>query len=626
MNPGYFAAAAWIVFASVLSLAGWGLSLADQLDARGYFGVIAFTLVVGAIVGRRCSDSLGSRRWWTRTGRRLRRPLPLAWLCLWLLAVVGGAIHAPNNIDALTYRLPRMLHWLAEGRWHWLASPDARMDYSAPGFEWLTLPPLALGLGDRTLFLANAIPFLLLPGLLFSFFRWGGVARRVAWKWMWLLPLGHVYLLQGGSIANDALGAVYFLVACGFIAKGADQNRSGPWVLAVLALGLMTGLKTSNLPLVLPVVCIALIARRGQGLPPLVWTGAAVALLISAAPVMVLNSLHTGSLWGDPMNVSGLRVESPGAGLLGNSIEFTVQNLAPPAFPWADGWNEWSAQRLEPRIRAALGYDFPRFSLRLGELAQEEWAGLGLLAWVMLIGGAFVSSPTRRAGFRRGFWIGLTGWGAALVFAAGIGSEMPARLLAPYYPVLCLPFLCMSGQAAWCRMRAWRVLAGFVVLTAAGLLLVNPARPILPMPWLTDAWSTKWSDTSFARRAADVYETYANRHDPLKALRKQLPAEVTRVGFLGSADDSEISFWRPYGGREVVRLQESDDPIHARARGVRWLVVRADLFWGARADEDGWLNRWNAEVIARQTGLLKASQPSEDWALVQLKEPPTQER
>ncbi len=30
----------------------------------------------------------------------------------------GGLIHAPANYDGLAYRIPRVLHWLAEGRWH----------------------------------------------------------------------------------------------------------------------------------------------------------------------------------------------------------------------------------------------------------------------------------------------------------------------------------------------------------------------------------------------------------------------------------------------------------------------------------------------------------------------------
>ena len=50
-----------------------------------------------------------------------------------------------------------------------------------------------------------------LPGLIYSVFIRLGIARKVAWHWMWLLPAGFNYALQAGSVANDAFGAVFAL-------------------------------------------------------------------------------------------------------------------------------------------------------------------------------------------------------------------------------------------------------------------------------------------------------------------------------------------------------------------------------------------------------------------------------
>ena len=98
----------------------------------------------------------------------------------------------------------------------------------------------------------NALGFLLLPGLLFAVFRRLGVARKVAWTWMWLLPLAYGYLTQAGSIGNDLLGALFGLLSVYFgLRARASKNVSDVW-LAGLAAALLTGTKLSNLPLALP--------------------------------------------------------------------------------------------------------------------------------------------------------------------------------------------------------------------------------------------------------------------------------------------------------------------------------------------------------------------------------------
>ena len=56
---------------------------------------------------------------------------------------------------------------------------------------------------DRGIFLLNFVPFLLLPGLLFSFWTRLGVRGRIGWHWMWLLPTGYSFLLQAGSAGSD---------------------------------------------------------------------------------------------------------------------------------------------------------------------------------------------------------------------------------------------------------------------------------------------------------------------------------------------------------------------------------------------------------------------------------------
>ncbi|MFI5335342.1 MAG: hypothetical protein ACHQ5A_01055 [Opitutales bacterium] len=616
-DPGTWAAALWVLAGTWVAIWGWGISLAGAFTRAGWAlgaGLLLPVVVAGVWRG----VAAGRSAWWRRVVRRLRHPLPAGWLALWVLATTGGALHPPNNIDALAYRLPRVLHWLAGHGWHWIATNDARMNFSACGMEWLMAPWLAVTGSDRMLFLLNALPALLLPGLLFSVFRQAGVARGVAWRWMWLLPAGHVFAFQCGSIGNDAAGAVWLLAACHF-ALVARRRDEAPWLgLALLAAGLLTGWKSSNLPLLLPWAVVAWPARRLAGRRPAAMIGWAVAaVLVSAGPTLCLNQWYSGHWSGDPANTTAVRLASPWAGVPGNLAQGAVQNLVPPFFPWAGAWNDWSARQLEPVMRRLLGTDFPRFTLHLGEMPQEEWAGLGLLVMVLLLGGVWCvrAQPAPERG--RGSLLAWAGVIAALVFCLSLGSEMTARLLAPYYPVLVLPLLRGGGQSVWCGTRTWQWLSGLAMASTGLALILAPARPLLPLDRMAETWG-RFGGGRFAERAEAVYTVYAGRADPLLHLRVALPAGITRVGFLATADDTEISFWRPYGSRQVVRLDQQQPPRDAGGRPLEWVVVRADALWPAAADETAWLEHWHGQVVRRQSLKLKASRPPELWVLVRL--------
>src|SRR6185436_17729541 len=168
---------------------------------------------------------------WTRVfslpkaRRRFSRWLPGCFVVLAFLMFLSGALYAPTNHTGLTYRIPRVLQWLAHGQWFWIETPNYRMNDRACGMEWLSAPILLFTKSDRLLFLLNFIPLLLLPGLLFSVFKQLGVRPKVAWWWMWLLPTGYNFLLQGGSIANDTFPTVYGVAALDFACRAWKTRR-----------------------------------------------------------------------------------------------------------------------------------------------------------------------------------------------------------------------------------------------------------------------------------------------------------------------------------------------------------------------------------------------------------------
>lgn len=148
----------WILLCAFFNCVGWILSAFHQLNRLSYIAAIG----VGAILSYLWWRNRGGGLSEFRSGKlkwRFRRIFPLAFLILASLAFLGGAIHAPSNYDALAYRVPRVLNWLAEGQWHWIHTEFQRLNARAVGFEWVSAPLIALSKSDRLLFLINSACF-----------------------------------------------------------------------------------------------------------------------------------------------------------------------------------------------------------------------------------------------------------------------------------------------------------------------------------------------------------------------------------------------------------------------------------------------------------------------------------
>src|SRR5437867_11524875 len=155
------AVAWWVLFCAHCTCAGWVLSACHQLNATGY--AVALLMGLGAVLMARrpLLPQRGPAVNWRKTRRRFARLFPLAFLSLALLAILGGAFYPPSNADGLTQRIPRVLNWLAEQRWHWIEKAPGSFNTRACGFEWLMAPMLALLKTDRFVFVLNAISYLL---------------------------------------------------------------------------------------------------------------------------------------------------------------------------------------------------------------------------------------------------------------------------------------------------------------------------------------------------------------------------------------------------------------------------------------------------------------------------------
>ena len=104
--------------------------------------------------------------------------------------------------------------------------------------------------------------------------------------------------------------------------------------------------------------------------------------------------------------------------------------------------------------------EFPRFEPQLGELPQEEAAGLGL-ALVLLLGVGLcvrLLNPTTasmNSGTPKPAAARLIPWAAfvaTLAYMVMVGSDTSARLLSPYYLLLLPPVFTGLANVRWVRL------------------------------------------------------------------------------------------------------------------------------------------------------------------------------
>jgi hypothetical protein len=629
-----FCALIFVLLATWLNLCGWILSSFHALNALGYvfclllfFSSAGFVLRLGRFGGTTLLALTRWRRW-------ALHPLPALWLLAFLLALAGGLFFEPRNYDFLTYRLSRILHWWAEGRWHWIATNNERMNISGPGFEWVLTPFVILTHSARAAALMNVLNFGLMPGLLFRFLTALRVRPSVAYQWMWLFPGGYCFVTQAGSAGNDAYAVTYLLAGIIF-ALEADRTGNVAWLYAsILSAALLTGVKASNIPLLAPVLTSWWPARRLLPRPimPLAVV-VTIAALSSFAPVAIANQLFAGQWAGDTGGASGLQIFNPIAGIVGNLLQLVVNTGLSPIMPFASMWNNVAAPRiLQLPFGTWLHHNFPRLEFTVREVASEENIGIGLgvaALWMVLLARRVIIPHAGEASAHfhcrpwsvRGlpFFLSIAGLLSLGVFLAKMGSEAGPRLLAPYYVILLIVVLLFTGSKHPRLRGPW---LGFCVLVQAVpvlLLLIEPNRHLIPVPQI--AHSVMRSPNALLTRIDVVYSTYQSRADSLAPLRDLIPSDVTTIGFIADPDEPEVSLWRPFGSsRRVVDVIDSEK---RESLPDYCVVLESWIKESTRMPVNEWAQVMRLHEVGRRTISMRAHDEPQIWVVLTKAAPPS---
>jgi hypothetical protein len=622
----------WVSFCTFCNCIGWLLSSIHQLNAAGYAVAFGIGIAVSLIYWKRLAPKRMPRLNFKKLRFRFSRFFPAMFALLAAMAILGGFLHRPSNPDGLTQRIPHLLNWLAAGRWHWIENAPSSFNSHAVGFEWLMAPMLALLKTDRWVFLYNGISFLLLPGLLFGLFTRLGVTPRAAWYWMWLVPAGYCFLTQAGSIGNDAAGAVFAIAAVDFALRAKKTGRLADLWLSILSASLLSGMKMSNLALGLPWLVaiwpsVRLLCRRPLASSAVV----IISVFSSALPLMFLMHQHGGGWTGARME-RGLPLASPAVSFAGNGLNLALENLLPPLFPMAGWWNEHAYKLLPASFIAKLEHSFEPGASHLAtlEIQYEICAGIGFGLTLLLLASWLWARFFRRSQSDQltDLHLPLVRWSpvvSLVAFMLAVDVSGPARLITPYYCLL-MPLL-LTGRAheILIRRRWWRAAAALTLLISAGLLIINPPRPLWPARTILTPLSKKYPQSSLIIRGAMLYDAYADRWDALAPVRDRLPSEARNIAFtvFMAGSTMETSLWRPFGHRRVWWVPRSVGRSELENTGIRYLVVGTDN--SIQATERGfhdWLQDWlgtnNATIKAEVRVKTVATSNPMPWYLIEL--------
>lgn len=240
--------------------------------------------------------------------RRFRR-FTLGWMGL-IVGSLGllGVMGAPHGSDAMTYHLPRIMHWIQNGSAGHYSTWISRQLYNPPFAEFASAHVYLLYGGDRLL---NLVQGFMLVGCMVAASlvtrRLGGSVLQQVFSAVFVLTLP-VALLQAMTVKNGLVLSFWLLVSVLFLfdaSRGGSRSGLRDAVHAGGAAGLAVLTKGTALVLLFPIlagVCVVLWLR-----PRREWFGM-VALFVG--PMLILNAGHYGrnaSVYGHPLGSREVR-------------------------------------------------------------------------------------------------------------------------------------------------------------------------------------------------------------------------------------------------------------------------------------------------------------------------------
>jgi 4-amino-4-deoxy-L-arabinose transferase-like glycosyltransferase len=530
-----------VIWAVLLTVITEGLSLFERLTFWWLVGSWAVvTLVVTTATWRwRTRESLVTQASTTRP------PLAEKIIIAGLTAVIGmvgviALVASPNSGDAMTYHLPRVMHWIQNQTVAHYPTTIERQLYSSPWAEFAVLNFQLLGHGDRFVNLVQWISLLgstLGVSLLTKQFGGSSRAQILAAVACATLPVG---ILQGSSAKNEFVVA-FWLVALVHHLLNAKTNRG--WSASLLA-GLSLGLAILTKPTAY-IYAFPFVAAFARSEFLRVRTGAIKPLISIGVAALALNIGHYSrniALYGTPLGA----VEDPrGMYALLNEV-FTpaslfsnvTRNITLHAATPIDGINAMT-ERGVVYLHKLLAMDVsdPRTTwfgkvFKVSKLSSHE-SDVGNPLHLALICLAIAILCLRRSGenerevLQHSVLVGC----AFLLFCAYLKWQpFHTRL---HLPIFVLLSPCIGMAISKFGTRVFTMVAATLILGGLPWIVANKSRPLLGRESILTTTRTY----QYFMNAPELRQPYA---DAALFVRSQA---CRRVGLVLDWDDPEYPLW-----------------------------------------------------------------------------------
>lgn len=552
---------AFVFFIVFLIITGWGLSWLKKLEWQEWLGLAG--ILAAAAVARREAGSWNNL--WASAGEPL-----FFWpfILVALLALVAAVAYPPTMLDALTYRLPRILLWLQDNRVQHFQTADPRLNFMPQGWGLVTLPFIQLT-GDRLVAFWNYASWVMFYFIAFDWaFETSGSlpqSRVLAF----IASTSTFAVLQACEATSDLFVTTLVLLGLRFVMQ---FERARDWrdiSLAVFCLLLAADAKPHVMVLALPLgiwFCMSFSTPwksfRWRWLPGL------IPLWVICSPAMswILN-FETYHNWsGERLNASFSG--RPVWNVLFGMVMTLWQAIQPPINPLAPALNG----RLAPVI-SHLGVRklVPLFNLDSPSISLVDGASLGLVVSVLLIVGVVLS--VRRDQQALYSW---RGW----AMVAGLAGYLLA--LSQFVPgsvgrsfCVFLFFAVPLAMTGWNLMRPQVLRASLYLCLASSLLslVLNPERPLWPASRIQRTLAETPRFKGLAK-AMEPYLLMPERARTGEALVQVIPGDEPAVVVLIGEDRPLLALFRPYSlGRDVLLLAPHADQRELNRWQVNYVIA-----------------------------------------------------
>jgi hypothetical protein len=503
------------------------------------------------------------------------------------------------------------------------------MDTRSVGFEFLSVPFLALLHTDRLIFLWNWTGFLFLPALIFQLSRRLGASGRVAWNWMWLVPSAYGAVLQAGSIGNDSIAGVFFLASLA-LATGRQPVPFRDLAFSALAMAICAGIKSTNILWALPWLCVIVPQTKTLLRRPWLTTSLfLVCLALSSLPIWLSNQLHCGDWTGEKAEATTtlekpITTTNPAVGIAGNLILLSIQNSAPPVWPFVRQTTDFVRSSLPKPFVESLSKSFEGGfqDLAIRELPQEEGASLGLGLTILLFLALFavigtgpwkITPPSPALAIA---W--MTTLVSILIYTSKMAIGCPARIILPAQMFLIVGFSALPNQSWLVRSHVWRWSAFFAMGSSLLVLILTPSRPIFPQGLMIKLAQRLSLPPSLNERILNVYETYGRRARAFSPLLTAVSPDTRVLGYTGGVA-LEAALWKPYGDRSIIFVPPSGLLKNPQCPHPELLIASAYTIKRSTGLEPlEWINKVGASILAQKEIIFLVKNGPELFYLLKL--------